>query len=89
MKSVARGENTSAVEVLNVSPHGFWLLLAGEELFVSFADFPWFRDATIRQITRVDVPSPHHLHWPELDIDLAVDSLRDPAKFPLVSNVRD
>lgn len=89
MKSAARGESTSAVEVSNVSPHGFWLLLAGEELFVSFADFPWFRDATIRQITQVEVPSPHHLYWSELDIDLAVDSLRHPAKFPLMSKARD
>jgi len=89
MKSAAGGESTSAVEVSNVSPHGFWLLLAGEELFVSFADFPWFRDATIRQITQVEVPSPHHLYWSELDIDLAVDSLRHPAKFPLMSKARD
>ncbi len=87
--TIFRDGSNSAVEVSNVSPHGFWLLLAGEELFVSFADFPWFRDATIRQITQVEVPSPHHLHWPELDIDLAVDSLRHPAKFPLVSKARD
>jgi hypothetical protein len=31
------------------------------------------------------LPSPHHLRWPDLDVDLAVESIRDPEKFPLVS----
>jgi hypothetical protein len=60
-------------------------LLGGEELFVPFTDFPWFRDASIRQVCLVEWPSPDHLYWPELDIDLAVASIRDPKAFPLVS----
>jgi hypothetical protein len=43
MKSVALGESTSPVEVSNISPHGFWLLLGDEELFVPFSEFPWFQ----------------------------------------------
>jgi hypothetical protein len=85
MKSEALGENTSLVEVSNISPFGFWLLLGGEELFVPFAEFPWFRDASVRQITHVDLPSAHHLYWPELDVDLAVESIRNPKAFPLIS----
>lgn len=85
MKSVALGKGTSDVEVSNVSPHGFWLLLGAEELFVPFAQFPWFRDATIGQISNVELPSAHHLYWPELDVDLAVESIRHPEQFPLVS----
>lgn len=69
----------------NVSPHGFWLLLGDEELFVPFSEFPWFRDASIAQIGNVQLLSPDHLYWPALDIDLAVESIRDPAKFPLVA----
>jgi hypothetical protein len=85
MKSAALGENTSRVEVSNISPHGFWLLLGDEELFVPFLEFPWFREATVRQITHVELPSAHHLYWPELDVDLAVASIRNPMAFPLVS----
>ena len=85
MKSVAPGGHTSAVEVSNISPHGFWLLLDGEELPVPFDQFPWFRDATVSQITHVDRPAPHHLYWPELDIDLAIESIRHPERFPRVS----
>ena len=85
MKSAALGKNTSGVEVLNVSPHGFWLLAGAEVLFLSFDQFPWFRDATIGQISGVQLPSANHLYWPELDVDLAVESIRHPEQFPLVS----
>ncbi|HRQ64536.1 MAG TPA: DUF2442 domain-containing protein [Xanthomonadaceae bacterium] len=85
MKSATRGSDISGPEVTNVSGHGFWLLLGAEELFVSFKEFPWFRDATIRAITKVEQPASHHLYWPELDVDIAVESIRDPSRFPLVS----
>lgn len=88
MKSAQRGQNTSAVEVGNVSAHGFWLLVGDRERFVSFKDFPWFRDATIGELTNVQLPSPHHLCWPDLDIDLAVESLDFPERFPLVSRAQ-
>ena len=85
MKSAQRGRNTSAVEVTNISPHGFWLLIGEKERFVSFKAFPWFREATIAALTRVELPSAHHVYWPELDIDLAVESLDHPERYPLVS----
>ena len=85
MTSAKLGQNTSAVEVTNVSKHGFWLLLGDEELFVAFAEFPWFRDAPTGKLTNVERPSPHHLYWPVLDVDLAVASIRHPEEFPLVS----
>jgi hypothetical protein len=55
---------------------------------LSFEDFPWFRQATIGQLTNVQLPSPHHLYWPELDVDLAVASLDHPERFPLVSRAQ-
>jgi hypothetical protein len=87
MKSVARGRSTSAVEVTNISGNGFWLLIGESELFVSFESFPWFKQAAVGQILNVELPSEHHLYWPELDVDLAVDSIRHPDQFPLVSKV--
>jgi hypothetical protein len=85
MNVATAGKHTSGVEVSNVSPHGFWLLLGEEELFVPFSAFPWFKDATIAQIANVQLPSIRHLYWPDLDIDLAVESIRNPEAFPLVS----
>ena len=88
MKSAALGKSISAPEVMNVSQHGFWLLLDREELFLSFEHFPWFKDAPIGMVLHVERPSEQHLYWPELDIDLAVESIRDPKKFPLKSRQR-
>src|SRR5688500_2553686 len=85
MPSAALGRSTSPAEVTNVSAHGFWLFVGARELFVPFQQFPWFRDASIRAITNVQLPSPHHLYWPDLDIDLAVESIERPEKYPLVS----
>lgn len=85
MKSATLGKDTSGAEVTNISKHGFWLLVAGEELFVPFKDFPWFKDASVSEILNVEGPQPHHLYWPDLDVDLDVESIRHPEKFPLIS----
>ena len=85
MSSAAPGTLTSAAEVTNVSVHGFWLLLRDGEYFVPFAEFPGFREAPIGKLLNVTMPAAHHLYWPDLDIDLAVESILHPERFPLVS----
>jgi hypothetical protein len=72
-------------QVTNVSPHGIWLMIGAEELFLPYEQFPWFRTAAIEQIASVRRPTEDHLYWPVLDIDLSIESIRDPSKFPLVS----
>ena len=54
MSSLAHGNNTSAVEVTNISVHGLWLLAHGKELFMSYEDFPWFKDQTVKSIFSVE-----------------------------------
>ena len=82
------GISISQVDVLGISKHGFWLLLdEQEELFVPFSEFPWFRTAPVEQIFHVERPQPYHLYWPGLDVDLHVDSIHHPNRFPLVSRV--
>lgn len=81
------GAHTLEVEVSVVSGKGFWLLLDNEEFFVPYTEFPWFKQATVEQITTIERPSSEHLYWPLLDVDLAVASIRDPASFPLVSRM--
>ncbi len=80
------GTTISPPEVTNISKHGFWLLVADEEYLLPFEQFPWFRQATIAQISQVEQPAPEHLYWPELDIDLSLASIREPEKFPLVAS---
>jgi len=85
MTSAMLGSNTLEAEITHVSKQGFWLLLGDEELFVSFQEFPWFTQAPIGQLMHVEWPQPHHLYWPDLDVDLNVESIRNPAAFPLVA----
>jgi hypothetical protein len=79
------GTTTLAAEVTNVSTHCFWLLLGEEELAVPYSEFPWFKKATIEQLSDVQRPTEEHLYWPQLDVDLSIESIRYPEKFPLVS----
>lgn len=76
------GTSTSAVEVTNISKHGFWLLLEDRELFLPFETFTWFKSASVAAITHVERPQPHHLYWPDLDVDLSVDSIEHPERYP-------
>ena len=72
-------------EVTHISSHGIWLLVGVEELFLSYPDFPWFREAPIGQVLEVERPSVDHLYWPALDVDLSIESIRHPDRYPLVS----
>ncbi len=81
------GSATSATEVTNISQHGFWMLVDGAEVFLPFEAFPWFKQATVEAILRVERPTPGHLHWPELDVDLSVDSIEHPERYPLQSKL--
>jgi hypothetical protein len=53
------------------------------ELFMSYEDFPWFKDAPVGKILNVEEPHPEHFHWPDLDIDLTVEIIEYPGRFPL------
>ena len=77
--------STSHVEVTNVSRHGIWLLCRDRELFLSFEDFPWFKDAPIAQILHVEEPSPNHYYWPDLDIDLGLRTIEHPEQYPMLA----
>lgn len=85
MKSDSLGKHISNVEVTNISKHGLWLLVHGRELFLPFTNFPWFQDASVGAILKVEMPHPGHLYWPDLDVDLAVESIEHPDQFPLIS----
>ena len=83
MNSQALGKNTLVVEVTNISNHGIWLLTGEKELFISYEEFPWFKDAPVGKILNVEEPTPGHFYWPELDVDLGIESIEHPERFPL------
>ncbi len=87
MLSVAPGQTISVTEVTNVSRHGLWVIIDDQELFLPYDQFPWFKKASIEAVLNLERPQPHHLYWPDLDIDLTIDSIRNPDNFPLIAKV--
>ena len=83
MSSLAHGNDTSVIEVTNISAHGIWILAHGKELFMSYDDFPWFKDQAVKTIFNVEEPTRGHCYWPDLDVDLSVEIIENPSRFPL------
>lgn len=83
MSLSAHGGSTSAVEVTHISSHGIWMLAHDRELFMSYEQFPWFRDYPVGSILNVEEPSPGHYYWPDLDVDLTDRIIEHPERYPL------
>jgi hypothetical protein len=78
------GASTLQAEVTNIDRFGFWLLVGDKEYFLPYKDFPWFQTATVDQILNLQLLHDDHLHWPDLDVDLSLDTLAKPEAFPLI-----
>lgn len=74
MKSNIRCQDVAGIEVMNITKYGLWLLTSNSELFISFQGFPQFLDASVSKIMKVEQPNHNLLHWPDLGIDLAIQS---------------
>jgi hypothetical protein len=85
MNWLPHGETTSPVEVENISAHGVWLLYRGRELYLSYSDFPWFKDQPIKSILNVEEQSSGHFYWPDIDVDLTEQIIEHPERFPLIA----
>ena len=86
MKSLKHGKRIS-VNVENITPLGIWLLVKEHEYFLSYKDYPYFKDQTLKVIQNVELIHDYHLYWPDLDVDLEIDNLENPEKYPLKSKV--
>ena len=87
MSSRTRGKSISTVEVTNIATHGVWLLTDDKELFMPYAEFPWFKDAKVAEIVNVVEPHKGHFYWPDLDVDLTIDIIEHPEKYPLKAKI--
>lgn len=86
MKSLKNGKSIS-ISVENITPFGLWILVKGKEYFLSYRDYPYFKDQTVRSIQNVELLHGFHLYWPDLDVDLEIDNLENPEKYPLKSKI--
>jgi hypothetical protein len=85
MKSLQHGKGIS-VSVENIAPFGIWLYVKEKEYFLSYKDYPYFKNQILSPIHNVQLLHDFHLYWSELDVDLEFDNFENPEKYPLKFN---
>ena len=56
----------------------------GNDYFLSYNRIPWMKDATVKSILNVQMSRREAIEWPDLDVDLEVESLKHPERYPLI-----
>jgi hypothetical protein len=77
------GRTTLAAEVMNISGNCVWLLIDDEEFALPYSGFLWFKNTIIKQKLNALRPTGDHFYWPKLDVDLSVESIRQPDSYQL------
>lgn len=86
MKSAQPGKNIS-VSIENITPLGIWIYAKGKEYFMSYEEYPFFKEQRLKAIFNVQLIHSNHLYWADLDVDLEMDNLEHPEKYPLKAKV--
>ena len=85
MQTVSKNNsNSTSASVLMINAQGIMLSICGHDYFLSYNCIPWMQDAPIRSVLNVQMSGPEAIEWPDLDVDLELDSLRHPERYPLV-----
>ena len=75
---------TSSASVLMINNQGIMISVAGNDYFLSYNRVPWLKDATVRNILNIKMSGKDAVEWPDFDVDLEVESLKHPERYPLV-----
>ena len=76
--------NSTSVSVLMINAQGIMISVGGQDFFLSYNRIPWMREASIKDVLDVQMCGNEAIEWPSLDIDLEIDSLRHPERYPLL-----
>lgn len=74
----------TSVNVLMINSQGLMISVDGQDYFLSYNRVPWMKDASISSVLHVEKEGRNAITWPELDVDLEIDSLKYPEKYPLI-----
>ena len=76
--------NSMSVSVLMINAQGIMISVGGQDFFLSYNRIPWMRDASIKDVLNVQMSGAEAVEWPALDVDLEIESLRHPERYPLL-----
>ena len=77
-------DSSTSASVLMINAQGIMLSVLGNDYFLSYNRIPWMKDAPIRSVLNVQMSGTEAIEWPDLDVDLEIESLRHPERYPLV-----
>ena len=75
---------STSASVLMINAQGIMLSVQGHDYFLSYNRIPWMQDAPICSVWNVQMSGTEAIEWPDLNVDLEIDSLRHPERYPLV-----
>jgi len=73
-----------SVGVLMINAQGIMLTVDGNDYFLSYNRVPWMKDAPISSVLNVQREGQSAITWPDLDVDLEIESLKHPERYPLI-----
>lgn len=76
-------QNTLA-SVLMINSQGIMISVLGHDYFLSYNRVPWLKDARISDVLDIEVSGRSAIAWPALDVDLEIESLKHPERYPLL-----
>ena len=79
------GSSTLA-KVLTITANGILLSIPEGDFFLNYKDYPWFRNAPINHVFDVEMEGDHAVRWNALDVDLEIDSILNPERYPVIIN---
>ena len=85
MQAVSKNNSESmSASVLMINSQGVMLSVLGHDYFLSYNRVPWMQDAPVSSVLNVRMCGVEAIEWPDLDVDLEIESLQDPERYPLL-----
>ena len=75
-----------SVSVLMINDKGLMISVLGQDYFLSYNRIPWMRNASISDALNVQMCGRNAIEWPNLDVDLEIESLKHPELLVLYSH---
>jgi len=63
------------VEVTRISSLGIWLRAHNKKFFLSYHDFPRFKNKPLLAVLHVEETMPGDFYWPEIDLKIPTSLL--------------
>ena len=67
-----------------INSQGIMLSVCGNDYFLSYNHIPWMLTASIGDVLNVRMSGRNAIEWPTLDVDLEIESLKHPERYPLI-----